>query len=254
MSKNLGLARAATRNVNRAEVVDRNFLEFLDEWDHAADGSLTGNDAVRPGDGSLTVAEFSELFESQMASRHIDLEARAMRIRNEGFYTIGSSGHECNTVLGRLTRETDPAFLHYRSGGFMMERLKKVGQDPVYDTALSLSALPSFGVSRAGIRTLNVSSWSFLILGIRCKMSASSSSSSRSSSGLNARSTNQGAGPYPFLTCPSFSYRAFVGDLLHGTSAPLKAICGSTVPGALAPLVGETEWTASAGRLNLEGI
>lgn len=140
MSKNPGLARAATRNVNRAEVVDQNFLNFLDEWDHAAEGKLPPDAAIRPEDGSLTVGEFRELFESQMASRHIDLEARAMRIRNEGFYTIGSSGHECNTVLGRLTRDTDPAFLHYRSGGFMMERLKKVGQDPVYDTALSLSA------------------------------------------------------------------------------------------------------------------
>jgi len=140
MSKNPGLARQATRNVNRAEVVDQNFLNFLDEWNHDAAGKLSANAVIRPDDGSLTVSEFKELFESQMASRHIDLEARAMRIRNEGFYTIGSSGHECNTVLGRLTRHTDPAFLHYRSGGFMMERLKKVGQDSVYDTALSLSA------------------------------------------------------------------------------------------------------------------
>lgn len=140
MSKNPGLARAATRNVNRAEVVDQNFLNFLDEWDIAPDGAPSGSDAIRPADGELSVAEFKELFESQMASRHIDLEARAMRLRNEGFYTIGSSGHECNAVLGRLLRHTDPAFLHYRSGGFMMERLKKIGQDPVYDTALSLSA------------------------------------------------------------------------------------------------------------------
>lgn len=140
MSKNSGLARQATRNVNRAEVVDQNFLNFLDEWDFEADDKPSDADPVRADDGSLTVAEFRELFESQMASRHLDLEARAMRLRNEGFYTIGSSGHECNAVPGRLLRHTDPAFLHYRSGGFMMERLKKVGQDPVYDTALSLSA------------------------------------------------------------------------------------------------------------------
>lgn len=132
------LARQATRNVNRAEVVDQNFLRFLDEWDDTAAPKLPATAPI--GDGPLTVAEFCELFESQMASRHLDLEARAMRARNEGFYTIGSSGHECNAVLGRLLRATDPAFLHYRSGGFMMERLKKIGQDPVYDTALSLSA------------------------------------------------------------------------------------------------------------------
>src|SRR5690606_17186187 len=131
--------RQATRNVNRAEVVDRNFLRFLDEWDLDAEAQLAGDAAVRAGE-SLTAREFRELFESQMASRHLALEARAKRLRNAGFYTSRSSGHEGNAVLGRLLRHTDPAFLHYRSGGFMMERLKKVGQDPVYDTALSLSA------------------------------------------------------------------------------------------------------------------
>lgn len=135
-----GLARQATRNINRAQVVDENFIEFVKTWDVAADSRPDDDSPVRPGDGGLSVAEFRALFESQMASRHIDLEARAMRARNEGFYTIGSSGHECNAVLGRLTRHTDPAFLHYRSGGFMMERLQKIEQDPVYDTALSLAA------------------------------------------------------------------------------------------------------------------
>ena len=141
MSSKTGLARAATRNVNRAEVVDQNFLAFLEEWaaHHEDDDLLDDIERVRK-DGDLTAGDFKALFESQMASRHLDLEARAMRLRNEGFYTIGSSGHECNTVLGRLLRHTDPAFLHYRSGGFMMERLQKIGQDPVYDTALSLSA------------------------------------------------------------------------------------------------------------------
>src|SRR6185295_11721758 len=60
---------------------------------------------------------------------------------NAGFYTIGSSGHEANAVLGFLTRTTDPAFLHYRSGAFMMARTAQVeGCDPLYDTALSLAA------------------------------------------------------------------------------------------------------------------
>src|SRR5699024_7651454 len=82
-----------------------------------------------------------ELFESQLLSRHLDLIARAMRQRNEGFYTIGSSGHECNAAVARLARHTDPAFLHYRSGGFMMERARDLPEiDPVYDTALSLAA------------------------------------------------------------------------------------------------------------------
>ncbi|HEX5339897.1 MAG TPA: thiamine pyrophosphate-dependent enzyme, partial [Gammaproteobacteria bacterium] len=84
--------------------------------------------------------DFRELFESQMLSRHQDIEARAMRARNEGFYTIGSSGHECNAAVGRVTRHTDIAFLHYRSGAFMQERARKLDIDMVYDTALSLAA------------------------------------------------------------------------------------------------------------------
>ncbi|WP_406672626.1 thiamine pyrophosphate-dependent enzyme [Natronospira sp.] len=134
-----GLAKKGTRAINRAEIVDQNFLEFLEEWDEVVD---------KTDDLSATVAEpglsgkaFIELFESQMLSRHLDIEARAMRGRNEGFYTIGSSGHEGNTVVGRVTRHTDPAFLHYRSGGFMMERSRKLESiDPAYDTALSLAA------------------------------------------------------------------------------------------------------------------
>ncbi|MDX1444013.1 MAG: MFS transporter, partial [Gammaproteobacteria bacterium] len=97
MTKKAGLARQATRNVNRAEVVDRNFMTFLDEWDIEAEDRLADGDAVHPGK-RLNASDFRALFESQMESRHLDLEARAMRSRNEGFYTIGSSGHECNSV------------------------------------------------------------------------------------------------------------------------------------------------------------
>ncbi|NNF51810.1 MAG: MFS transporter, partial [Gammaproteobacteria bacterium] len=93
-----------------------------------------------PG-SELTQKDFLEIFKAQMCSRHIDLVAREMRARNEGFYTIGSPGHEGNAVIGQLSRTTDPAFLHYRSGGFMMARgFKDADTDPVFDTALSLAA------------------------------------------------------------------------------------------------------------------
>ncbi|HET7570174.1 MAG TPA: thiamine pyrophosphate-dependent enzyme [Gammaproteobacteria bacterium] len=132
--------KSVARAINRAEIVDNNFTAFVESWDEdqpprpALDAPLV--------DGSpLTGAAFLELFESQLLSRHLDLIARAMRLRNEGFYTIGSSGHECNAAVARVARHTDPAFLHYRSGGFMMERARHVpGIDPVYDTALSLAA------------------------------------------------------------------------------------------------------------------
>ncbi|MDE3073569.1 MAG: MFS transporter, partial [Pseudomonadota bacterium] len=69
------------------------------------------------------------------------LMARVLRVQNKVFYTIGSSGHEGNAMVARLTRHTDPAFLHYRSGGFMAERFRKLpGMDPVMDSALSFAA------------------------------------------------------------------------------------------------------------------
>src|SRR5262245_22248237 len=63
-----------------------------------------------------------ELFESQLACRLLDVEAHALRAAGEGHYTIGSAGHEGNVALGRLTRTTDPALLHYRSGALVVER------------------------------------------------------------------------------------------------------------------------------------
>lgn len=138
-SSGTGFARAATRSINRAEIVDQNFIRFVQEWNRVPPRKLSDRDFVRV-DVALTVKDFKELFESQMLSRHQDLEARAMRARNEGFYTIGSSGHEGNAAVGRVTRHTDIAFLHYRSGAFMQERARKLGIDMAYDTALSLAA------------------------------------------------------------------------------------------------------------------
>lgn len=130
----------SARSVHRAEIVDRNFLALLNTWTEPAPYRAELTTPVCPG-STLTGAAFLELFESQMLSRHLDLQARVMRARQEGFYTIGSAGHEGNAALGRITQPTDPAFLHYRSGGFMLERSRKLHHiDPVYDTALSLAA------------------------------------------------------------------------------------------------------------------
>ncbi|HEY5791238.1 MAG TPA: transketolase C-terminal domain-containing protein, partial [Gammaproteobacteria bacterium] len=74
------------------------------------------------GPGDLEVAAALELFESQLLSRELDYAARALRRRDRGYYTIGSAGHEGDAVLGRATRPTDPAFLHYRSGALVLER------------------------------------------------------------------------------------------------------------------------------------
>ncbi len=133
-----GLARSATRVINRVEIVDANFTAFVRDWNDEAPAADL--DARIPGT-RLNGRDFLELFESQMLSRHLDIEARAMRARNEGFYTIGSAGHEGNALLGRLTRHTDPGFLHYRSGAFFIQRARRLPElDPVYHMALSFSA------------------------------------------------------------------------------------------------------------------
>ena len=129
-----------SKQVNRAEVVDQNFLALVRQ--HATNAQLRlPLDAPVHASSSLQVGAFLELFQSQLISRHLDLMARVLRLQNKVFYTIGSSGHEGNAIVARLTRHTDPAFLHYRSGGFMAERFRKLpGMDPIYDSALSFAA------------------------------------------------------------------------------------------------------------------
>ena len=130
----------AVPQYNRAKIVDENFTRFVEEW---TDSTILGRrpeDRVRP-ESPLTGAALIEILESQIRARHLDLAARELRATNDSFYTIGSAGHEGNAAIGRLTRTTDPAFLHYRSGGFMMERSRKHGEvDPLYDTMLSVVA------------------------------------------------------------------------------------------------------------------
>ena len=131
---------ARHKGFNRAEIVDQNFIEFVREWRAEAHRAPAADAPVLPG-SALDAQGFRELFESQLISRHLDLMARVLRVQNKVFYTIGSSGHEGNAMLARLTRHTDPAFLHYRSGAFMAERFRKLpGMDPVMDSALSFAA------------------------------------------------------------------------------------------------------------------
>jgi 2-oxoisovalerate dehydrogenase E1 component len=128
------------KGFNRAEIVDQNFIEFVRLWQGRAHPAPRGDEPVLPG-SALDAHGFRELFESQIISRHLDLMARVLRVQNKVFYTIGSSGHEGNAMVARLTRHTDPAFLHYRSGAFMAERFRKLpGMDPVTDSALSFAA------------------------------------------------------------------------------------------------------------------
>src|SRR5262245_26668595 len=96
--------------------------------DAAADRARDPRTPVRIGT-KLTGAVAVRLFEAQVASRHLDLAARWLRSFGEGYYTIGSSGHEGNAAVAAALRPTDPALLHYRSGGFYLVRAVQAGRD-----------------------------------------------------------------------------------------------------------------------------
>ena len=90
---------------------------------------------------TLTAAEAVALFEDQLASRQVDVAARELKKTGRSFYTISSAGHENNAVVGARLRIDDPAFLHYRSGGFFMARSRQLpGATPALDTLLGVVA------------------------------------------------------------------------------------------------------------------
>jgi len=118
-----------------AEPVDEHFAECV--------RGLTGGAAPAAVDHD----ELLSLFDAQAQSRHLDLAARWLQAQGEGFYTIGSAGHEANAAVGMLTRVDDPALLHYRSGGFYAARAARharerpdAATDPVRDVLLGLTA------------------------------------------------------------------------------------------------------------------
>jgi 2-oxoisovalerate dehydrogenase E1 component len=100
-------------------------------------------DAARPAalPPGLTAERALALFDAQLGSRHLDLIARELGARGQGFYSIGSAGHEGNAAVADALRPDDPALLHYRSGGFYLARAAQVpGMDPLRDVLLGLVA------------------------------------------------------------------------------------------------------------------
>jgi 2-oxoisovalerate dehydrogenase E1 component len=97
--------------------------------------------AVRPDEMGLSREAMAELFYSQCVSRQMDRLSRRLQARGEGFYTIGSSGHENNAAVAEALRVDDMAFLHYRSNAFQIHRSKMLpGQTPCWDMLLSFAA------------------------------------------------------------------------------------------------------------------
>ena len=111
------MSQSRARQLNRAEVVDRQFLDHLDALER---------DPPRRESPGVDDADLLELFDSQLASRQLDLMARIKRQENKVFYTIGSAGHEGNAAVAAALDPTDPAFLHYRSGGFFLARAQQI--------------------------------------------------------------------------------------------------------------------------------
>lgn len=120
-----------------AEPIDEHFITAVSAL---SAGERSRDDAVRDR-ASLTVGDCLALFDAQLGSRHLDLAARWLRSQGKGYYTIGSSGHEGNAAVAAALLPTDPALLHYRSGGFFLARAAQVGgRDPLRDMLLGLVA------------------------------------------------------------------------------------------------------------------
>ncbi|CUH99104.1 dehydrogenase E1 component subunit alpha/beta [Leisingera aquaemixtae] len=117
--------------MDRAQIVHQNFLERVQA------GILPAGAAPA---GPLAAAEAAGIFRAQVLSRVLDLTSRAMQKAGEGFYTIGSSGHEGMAAVARALRPADMAFLHYRDAAFQIARADQVpGQRIAWDMLLSFA-------------------------------------------------------------------------------------------------------------------
>ena len=117
--------------MDRAEIVDANFRRRV------SGGDLPAGAAPRPG---LTGEEAVGIYRAQVLSRALDITSRAMQKAGQGFYTIGSSGHEGMAAVAHALRPTDMAFLHYRDGAFQTARAAQVpGQQITWDMLLSFA-------------------------------------------------------------------------------------------------------------------
>ena len=93
-----------------------------------------------PPSGPLSAVDAVRVFRSACLSRALDRTSRAMQRAGQGYYTIGSSGHEGLAALALALRPTDMAFLHYRDAAFQIARATQVpGQSIAWDMLLSFA-------------------------------------------------------------------------------------------------------------------
>lgn len=118
--------------MDRADIVHDNFLRRVAARDLPAgappSGPLTGPDAVA-------------IYRAGCLTRALDRQSRVMQRAGQGFYTIGSSGHEGLAAIAAALRPTDMAFLHYRDAAFQIARAGQVdGQSITWDMLLSFAS------------------------------------------------------------------------------------------------------------------
>ncbi len=117
--------------MDRAAIVHENFLRRVRAGDLPA-----GNAPSGPLTDELAVS----IFQSACLTRALDRTSRAMQAAGQGFYTIGSSGHEGLAAIAAALRPTDMAFLHYRDAAFQIQRAAQVpGQTITWDMLLSFA-------------------------------------------------------------------------------------------------------------------
>lgn len=112
--------------MDRVSIVHESFLRRI------ADGDVP---SVAPH--GLDLAASQRLFEHQCLTRSLDIVSREMQKAGQGFYTIGSSGHEGMAAVAHALRPDDISFLHYRDGAFQVARAAQKGQDMCSDMLLS---------------------------------------------------------------------------------------------------------------------
>ena len=118
--------------MDRADIVHENFLRNV-----AARQFPAGN----PPQGPLNALQAVAIYRAACLSRALDRTARAMQKAGQGFYTIGSSGHEGMAAVAAALDPGDMAFLHYRDAAFQIARAGQVpGQSIAWDMLLSFAA------------------------------------------------------------------------------------------------------------------
>jgi 2-oxoisovalerate dehydrogenase E1 component len=118
--------------MDRAEIVHANFLRRV------AAGDLPRGAAPA---GPMTAEQAVAAFRAGCLTRALDRQSRAMQRAGQGFYTIGSSGHEAMAAVALALRPDDMALLHYRDAAFQIARAGQVpGQTPTWDLLLSFAS------------------------------------------------------------------------------------------------------------------